>query len=552
MFRRGAVNIFVRQATSSIPLISGIITPSSRPDGRANEWGQRLSIELDTNPLRKGLPRARPVDPCVFVIFGGTGDLAERKLLPAIYQLYLSRLLPRGLAVVAYASPDMDDEAYREFARKAISKASTHVPTSGKIWDDFALMLHYVRRTDALESLKALKARLEELDRSIGIGGNYLFYMSVPPFVVPASSNGLGEVGLAHDENGGWRRIVVEKPFGEDLASARALNAELQKVWREDQIYRIDHYLGKETVQNIIVFRFTNEFVAPLLNAQYVDHIQITVAERIGIEGRGGYYDSTGALRDMVQNHLMQVMALVTMEPPSSLDAEAIRDEKVKLLRCVRPIEPGRVNDACVRGQYGPGRILGKRVPGYLEEEGVAPDSRTETFVALKLMIDNWRWNGVPVYLRTGKRLAKRASEVAIVLKEVPRVFFDGPARPSARHNVISLAIQPDEGVAVAFDAKTPGLEFKVAPVRMEFKYSQGFGESVPDAYERLILDALLGDASLYPRADAVEATWAICEPILQAWAGGDSPLRQYAPGAWGPDAATDLIARDGRKWRRP
>jgi glucose-6-phosphate 1-dehydrogenase len=313
-------------------------------------------------------------------------------------------------------------------------------------------------------------------------------------------------------------------------------------------VYRIDHYLGKETVQNITVFRFANECITPLLNSRYVDHIQITVAERIGIEGRGGYYESTGALRDMVQNHLLQVMSLVCMEPPASLDAEAVRDEKVRLFRAVRRIEPGDVAAVSTRGQYGSGRLLGEQVAGYREEKGVAPDSTTETFVALKLHIDNPRWEGAPVYLRTGKRLAKRASEIAIRLKNVPAPLFgegDG-----IHPNVISINIQPDEGVALLFEAKTPGLDYRIQPVRMEFKYGTGFGASVPEAYERLILDALSGDQSLYTRADGLDATWEICDPLLRAWQSGEPPLFTYRPGIWGPREADDLILRDGRKWR--
>lgn len=508
---------------------------------------------LETNPLRAGLPVTRTIDPCILVIFGGTGDLAARKLLPAVYRLYLSRLLPRGFAVVSYANTEMSDEEYREFARKAISEHSPHTPASGRDWDEFAKLLYYCGRSGDEHPVEGLKHRIEEIDEAIGIGGNYLFYMSVPSFVVPESSKALGEVGLARDESGkGWRRIIVEKPFGESLQSARELNASLQKTWREEQIYRIDHYLGKETVQNILVFRFANKFIAPLLDSQYVDSIQITVAERVGVEERGRYYDPTGALRDMVQNHLLQMMSLVMMEPPASMDAETIRDEKYKLLKSVKPIEPKQVSDIAVRAQYESGRLLGKPVKGYTQEDNVAPDSNTETFVALRLMIDNWRWDGVPVYLRTGKMMAKRVSEIAIQLKNVPHSLVDAPEWAGMQPDVISINVQPDEGIALAFNAKTPGLGFKVEPVRMEFKYSSGFGASVPEAYERLILDALAGDASLFSRADSTEATWEICDPILQAWKANLAPMYKYAPGSWGPKESDELIKRDGRKWRRP
>lgn len=508
---------------------------------------------MELNPFRKGLPREKVIDPCVMVIFGGTGDLAHRKLLPALYRLFLDGLLPRSFAIVSYASPDMTDDQYRESIKETISKSGNHVPTEGATWDGFAQTLRYVRRTDVLiDSLNVLKTRLSTIDAEINTEGNYLFYLSVPPFVFEEYSDGLKEVGLTQEEPGrGWRRVVIEKPFGEDLQSARKLNDALQHIFREDQIYRIDHYLGKETVQNIIVFRFANQFIEPLMNARYVDHIQITVAEAVGIEGRGGYYDSAGALRDMVQNHVLQLLALTCMEPPASLEAESIRDEKAKILRSVRRIDPQQINEIAIRAQYSSGKFMGKDVSGYREEEKVAQDSKTETYVALKLFIDNWRWEGVPIYIRTGKRLAKRSTEIGIQLRDVPNVLFGEAHKSAIEPNVIALKIQPDEGISIRFDAKVPGLSYRIQPVRMDFKYGSSFSSTAPEAYERLLLDAMLGDPGLYARADATEASWEISDPILQGWKITNSPVYSYAPGSWGPKEANDFIARDGRKWRR-
>ena len=512
-----------------------------------------MSANISINPLRKGLPRENVVDPCIVVIFGGTGDLAHRKLLPSLYRLFLEGLLPRSFAIVSYASPDLTDEQYRESIRESISKIDAQVPTQGATWDEFAQTLRYVRRTgDLIESLTTLKTHLEKIDSEINIKGNYLFYMAVPPFVFEEYSNGLKEVGLVQEQPGrGWRRIVIEKPFGDDLQSARKLNNTLQHIFREEQIYRIDHYLGKETVQNILVFRFANQFIEPLMNARYVDHIQITVAEAVGVEGRGGYYDNAGALKDMVQNHMLQLLALTCMEPPAALDAESIRDEKAKILKSVRTIDPQKINEIAIRAQYSSGRFMGKNVSGYKEEEKVETDSKTETYVALKLFVDNWRWEGVPIYIRTGKRMAKRATEIGIQLRDIPNVIFGEVHKNAIEPNVIALNIQPDEGISIRFDAKVPGLSYRIQPVRMDFKYGTSFSSTAPEAYERLILDALLGDPSLYARADATEASWEITDPILEGWRATNSPIYAYAPGSWGPKEASDFVARDGRKWRR-
>lgn len=512
-----------------------------------------MNLLVDANPLRMGLPHERAVDPCVFVIFGGTGDLAHRKLLPALYHLFLAGLLPRGFAILSYASPDLTSEQYRESIRQSIAKTSPYLSTRGRVWDSFAETMFYMRRTDDLiASLTTLKQRLTDTDSGRSTGGNYLFYLAIPPFVFADTAKGLGAVGLAQDESGkGWRRIVVEKPFGEDLKSARDLNTALQGAFREDQIYRIDHYLGKETVQNILVFRFANQFVEPLLNASLVDSIQITMAETIGVEKRGEYYDKTGALRDIIQNHILQLLALICMEPPSSLAPEATRDEKTKVLRSVRKIDPSQVNEVAVRAQYSAGKLMGKEVPGYRQEDHVAVDSVTETYVGLKLFVDNWRWEGVPIYVRTGKRLAKRVTEIALQLKAIPHVLFGRTHRDELRPNIFALNIQPDEGTTVRFEAKVPGLGYRIQPVRMEFRYGSAFGPSVPDAYERLLLDAMLGDPSLFARADGVEAAWEICDPILDGWRITNAPAYSYIPGSWGPKEAVGLIERDGRKWRR-
>ncbi len=502
------------------------------------------------NPLRKGLPREKAVMPCVFVIFGGTGDLAHRKLLPSLYHLYRSGLLPRKFAILSYASGDLTDDQYRESIKEAIRSFLPSMSAEDSKWEGFARLLYHCRRTaDFAESMLRLKKRLIEIDTIVGAEGNYLFYLAVPPSAFAATARGLHDVGLAQDREGrSWRRLVLEKPFGTDLQSARNLNKELQSIFREEQIYRIDHYLGKETVQNILVFRFANEFVEPLMNSNYVDHIQITVAESIGVEQRGKFYDKTGALRDMVQNHLFQVTSLVCMELPSSLDPEAVREEKTKLLRSIKRIRPEDVTTVTVRGQYAPGVFLGEYVKGYREEDDVAPNSDVETYVALKLNIDNRRWHGVPIYLRTGKRLAKRVSEVAISLRNVPHTLSDDF---EIQPNVISLQIQPDEGISVRFQAKVPGLTLNIRPVRMDFKYGAAFASSVPEAYERLLLDAMLGDASLYARDDFVEAAWELVDPIIEGWQLTKMPAHSYLPGSWGPKESDDIMARDGRRWRR-
>lgn len=512
-----------------------------------------MSLQLDTNPLRQGLARERVIDPCIFVAFGGTGDLAHKKLMPALYHLYRGGLLPRSFAIVTYSSGEMSDDDYRESIREAVAKASPYLPTDGKDWDEFAALMRFVPRLDDIrQSFTRLKKTLESVNEQIGAEGNYLFYLAIPPSTFMEAAEGLGMVGLAEEKpDDGWRRLVVEKPFGTDLESARELNRELQKVFREDQIYRIDHYLGKETVQNILVFRFANEFVEPILNSKYVDSVQITVAESIGVESRGSFYDSTGALRDIVQNHVLQILSLVCMDPPVSLNADAVRDEKMKVFSSIRQIDPKDVDQYTVRGHYSGGMLLGERVRAYTEENKVDPDSTTETFVAAKFLVDSWRWSGVPFYVRTGKRLAKRTTEIAIQLKSIPRVLFGETHHESVSPNVIALNIQPDEGIAVLFEAKVPGMGYRIQPVKMGFRYGEAFGATPPDAYERLVMDAMLGDASLFSRADAVEQTWGVVQPILDGWRDQKSAAHPYLPGSWGPAEADEFIHRDGRKWRR-
>ncbi|NLN76506.1 MAG: glucose-6-phosphate dehydrogenase [Armatimonadetes bacterium] len=512
-----------------------------------------MSLSLDVNPLREGLTRERAVDPCIFVIFGGTGDLAHRKLLPALYRLHRSDLLPRGFAIVSYANESLTDESYRETVRGSIAAAGSYLPTTGSDWDTFAEHIYFVSRGENNNSgLLDLKNRLAELDPRIGTEGNYLFYFAIPPAAFASAARDLGYVGLAKDQSGhGWRRLVVEKPFGTDLESARELNRVLLSSFSEDQIYRIDHYLGKETVQNILVFRFANEFVEPLLNARYVDSVQITVAESIGIESRGAFYDRTGALRDIVQNHVLQILSLVCMEPPVSLDADAVRDEKMKVFAGIRKMEPHQVEDYTVRGQYTGGMLLGEKARSYREERDVDPDSTTETFIAAKFYVDNWRWAGVPFYVRTGKRLAKRVTEIGIQLKTVPKILFGESHRDEITPNVIALNIQPDEGISMIFQAKVPGLDYRIQPVKMDFAYESAFGESAPDAYERLLMDAMLGDAGLFSRADSLEATWEVVQPILDGWRIKNTSAYPYLPGSWGPRESSDLIRRDGRGWRR-
>jgi len=505
------------------------------------------------NPLRAGLQAERTPAPNVLVIFGASGDLTRRKLIPALYNLARERLLPAGFAVVGYARRPYTTEEFRQLMRAAVDRFSRSRPVQEAVWESFADRLYYLSgQYDRPEDLQTLAEFLGLLDRRHGTAGNRLYYLATPPDAYPVVIHQIGQAGLGGDRsNDAWTRIIVEKPFGRDLETARALNRILAGVFDERQIYRIDHYLGKETVQNILVFRFANGIFEPLWNRQYVDHVQITVSESIGIEGRGAYYDQAGALRDMVQNHMLQLLALVAMEPPVAFDADAVRDEKVKVLRAIRPIGPDEVDQYTVRGQYGPGTVGGLDVPGYLEEPLVNAPATTETYVALKLYIDNWRWAGTPFYLRTGKRLPKRVTEIAIQFRRPPHVLF-AQAAADLEPNVLVLRIQPGEGISLKFGAKVPGPAARIRSVNMDFLYDASFGSEAPEAYERLLLDCMLGDSTLFTRRDEVETAWALMTPILEGWARRPGPLPVYPAGTWGPAAAEEFIAREGRRWRRP
>lgn len=505
------------------------------------------------NPLREGLRLERVPDPAAFVLFGATGDLAHRKVVPALYQLWRTQLLPHEFSVVAVGRRPYTDEAFRAELRESLGRHSRVQPVDEETWQDLASRIVYHRGdfSDG-EAFVALADRLEALDRTRSTGGNHLFYLATQPSAFSEIVAQLGRVGLDHERHdGGWRRVVIEKPFGHDVDSAIRLNREVGKVFRERQVYRIDHYLGKETVRNLLVFRFGNGIFEPIWNRRHIDHVQITVAESIGVEGRGSFYEETGASRDFLQNHLLQLLSLVAMEPPATFEADALRDEKVKVIRAIPELMPEQVARDVVRGQYGAGWVSAQPVRGYREEPEVDPASETETFIAARLTVDDWRWSGVPFYLRMGKRLPKRATEIAIQFKEVPhRLFRDSATDPEP--NLLAIRIQPDEGIMLRFGAKVPGLGLDTRNVTMDFTYGSAFQVDSPDAYETLILDALLGDASLFTRADEVEEAWAIVDPIIAAWAEQPPPpFPNYEAGTWGPEAAEDLLAREGRRWRR-
>jgi len=511
------------------------------------------------NPLRDGLAEERVPEPALMVIFGASGDLTRRKLLPALYSLTRDRLLPSRFAIVGFARKPMSDEAFRDEMRGAVDELARRRPVDPALWSTFAGHLFYQPGAyDDPASFAALKTRLEEIERSLGLPGNRVFYLSTPPSSFAAVVRGLGQAGLAPRPDGPskpFARVIIEKPFGTNLDTARVLNRDIHEILDERQIYRIDHYLGKEAVQNLLVFRFANGIFEPVWNNRFVDHVQITGAETIGVEGRGGYFEQAGSLRDMVQNHLLQVLSLAAMEPPVAFDPEAVRDEKLKVLKALRTLSPTEIDTDVVRGQYAAGSIGGREVRGYREEPAVSATSTTETFVALRLHIDSWRWAGVPFYLRSGKRLPKRVTEIAIQFKEAPHLLF-GRRGEGIRPNVLAIRIQPDEGISLNFGSKLPGPALEVAPVSMEFRYGSSFGAEPPEAYERLLLDCLLGDNTLFTRADEVEASWSWVSRIHRRWAEQDAaaltPLPTYPAGTWGPEAADALLAADGRTWRRP
>ncbi len=499
---------------------------------------------------QKGQAEHRHPDPFTLVIFGAAGDLAHRKLFPALYNLMLDGFLGAECKILGVARTSYQGEEFRQELRQTVSQYSRRAPDTA-VLDQLLANTTYVK-ADFNESgqYRALKETLDDV--SLGFPKNHLFYLATPPSAYPNIARNLGSVGLVRPDQDHWTRIIVEKPFGHDLTSALALNSELHQVFDESQIYRIDHYLGKETVQNILVFRFANGIFEPLWTRQYIDHVQITVAESLGVAGRGPYYDQAGALRDMVQNHMLQLVSLIAMEPPVAFEADSVRDEKVKVLRSIRPFTTRDVTDWTVRAQYEEGIVSGEEVAGYLDEPDIASDSRTETFVALRLLIDNWRWAGVPFYLRTGKRLPKRATEIAIQFKTAPHRFFQQTETPELAPNLLTIKIQPDEGISLRFGAKVPGPAIKVRTVNMEFLYDTSFAGAPPEAYERLLLDAMMGDSTLFTRRDEVEAAWSLVSSILDGWERARASIPTYRAGSWGPELADTLIERDGFHWRRP
>ena len=505
------------------------------------------------NPLRLGMRRERIAEPCIMIIFGASGDLTRRKLMPALASLHARRLLPPGFTVLGVGRTAWSDERFRQAMQEAVAESADRELAAGSAWDAFAAGLMY-QCTDlgSADAYRGLARRLTDLDQIRGTDGNHVFYLAMPPSLYPPIIGGLGEAGLDSGERC-WTRVIIEKPFGRDLATAQALNRDVNRVFHESQVYRIDHYLGKETVQNLLVFRFANAFLEPTWNRQFIDHVQISVAEDIGIGDRGGYYEEAGVLRDMFQNHLLQLLCLVAMEAPVAFEADAVRDEKVKVLRAVRPLDEGAHRVHAVRGQYAAGQVLGRPAGPYRHEDGVQRTSVTPTYAALKLHVDNWRWQGVPFYLRSGKRLARKASEIAVVYRQVPHLLFGGEARADLVPNVISLRIQPDEGIALRFEAKLPGTSLRMRPVDMDFSYGSSFGLlEMPNAYERLLLDCMLGDSTLFTRCDEVEAAWRVLQPVLEAWDHApEEGLEFYESGTWGPVAAHDLLRDDGRRWRR-
>ena len=490
-----------------------------------------------------------PSEGCALVIFGATGDLTRRKLVPSLWRLHRESCFDPCFTILGLGREPLSDEEFRTRMRAAIEEFTEGGPDDAA-WADFARRLHYLAADLADDAAYAqLATRLEALGAGDPRLANHLFYFAVPPSLSPRIVRGLESADLT-GEGTGWTRIVVEKPFGRDLDSARELNLEIRRVFEESQVYRIDHFLGKETVQNILAFRFGNMLYEPIWNRNYVEYVEITAAESIGVEDRGAFYDGTGALRDMVANHLLQLLTLTAMEPPVAYDAESVREEKVQVLRSVSPLSPDEVARRVVRGQHGPGAIDGEQVPGYREIEGVEPESRTETFVALELRIENWRWAGVPFYVRTGKRLARTVTEIAIHFKRTPHSIFR-PTDESVEPNVIVLRFKPDEGIGVTFSAKVPGEGMRTSRVRMDFDYEEAFGVTLPDAYETLLLDAMQGEQMLFTRADEAEAQWSVVAPILQAWASCDpTDLATYPAGSEGPAEAARLPGRSGHAWR--
>lgn len=508
-------------------------------------------ISAGHNPLRDPRDRRmlRIAGPSGLVIFGVTGDLAQKKLLPAVYDLTNRGLLPPGFALTGFARRDWSDERFVEFVREAVLEHA-RTPFRESTWKQLAEGIRFVQGTfDDERSFVRLRQTIENLDVTRGTRGNHAFYLSIPPNAFPVVCEQLARSGLSESAAGGWRRVIIEKPFGHDLKSAQELNRVVSSVFRSDDVFRIDHYLGKETVQNLLALRFANQLFEPIWNANHVDHVQITMAEDIGVEGRAGYYDGIGAARDVIQNHLLQLVALTAMEEPVTFNARDLSTEKIKVLSAVSL--PKNLDEHTARGQYTAGWQGGERVVGYLDEGGFDPNSRTETFAALRLDIETRRWAGVPFYLRTGKRLARRVTEIAVVFKKALHLPFESTATGPLGRNALVIRIQPDEGVTLRFGSKVPGTAMEVRNVTMDFAYGHAFTESSPEAYERLILDVLLGDPPLFPRHEEVELSWGILDPVTAHWAASGRP-EPYRAGSWGPPSAVRMMAADGRSWRRP
>ncbi len=506
------------------------------------------------NPLTAGLSETLLPQPCTLIIFGASGDLTRRKLLPAVYNQMLDGILPANFAVLGSSRSVMDDQAFREFAHEGIERYSRQA-IDNHHWPDYEHRLFYEPGSlDDPQCYERIKQRLSEIEHEFGIPGNRIFYLAIPPSLIEVTVEQLRTAGLIMpiNEPGPFSRVIVEKPIGHDLVSAKKINETLARSFNEEQTFRIDHYLGKETVQNILVMRFGNAIFEPLWNKKYIDHVQITVAEEEGVGTRAGYYDRAGALRDMIQNHLLQLLSLIAMEPPWSMDADVIRDHRMDVLNCLRPVATDNIDQHVIRAQYGPGTSHGAGVPGYRREQDVDPESITETYVAIRAFIDNWRWSGVPFYIRTGKRLPKRSSEIAIHFKAVPPILFNADTNNPLEPNVLALSIQPDEGLSLRIATKLPGPKVRIYPVKMDFRYGSTFGNPSPEAYERLLLDVMAGDATLFMRRDAVEASWAWIENILNAWkSSGARWLPEYPAGSWGPLEADRLVESSNHSWRK-
>lgn len=513
-----------------------------------------MSADTTRHPFLQGLSKHRGAPPTVVVIFGASGDLTARKLIPAVYNLGYDSLLPADFHLVGYGRKPIPDAEFRNIAENAIREFSRR-EINPAVWNHIEQNTTYVAGGyDEPDAFKRLAEHITAIERKITREVQVLFYISTPPTVFAPILKNLGASGLASKYLGQphHAKVIIEKPFGRNLASARELNTTIRSVFGEHQVYRIDHYLGKETVQDLLVQRFGNAILEPLWNRDFIDHVQITVAEEVGVGTRGGYYETSGALRDMIQNHTMQLLALTAMEPPVSLSAEDVRDEKVKVLKAIQPLRPGPDGDTA-RAQYAPGLIGGTQVPGYLDEEGISKTSATETYAAIRLSINNWRWQGVPFYLRSGKRMARRVSEIAIQFKRPPGTLFSDSPLYNIAPNTLAFQIQPDEGLSLILNGKVPGLETRTQPVKMNFRYSTTFGSNTPEAYERLVLDAMVGDGTLFIRGDEAEASWKLYTPVLEAWdAAGRTGLDIYAAGSWGPKSADELIAQTEDTWRQP